>query len=161
MKVQYQMSEDDFVAAVALGKRSQLRLFLLIQIIGGIMVAFAVLSVVLGRAQLVLGPGLIVPALMLSFPFLIAYQSRRIFRNSSAIREPRTLVVDETGLRFDSISASGHVAWSNYVSFVEDERSFALRQQGKQIFVPIPKRQMTPLQVEEMSSLFKIHIGGK
>jgi len=155
MKVQYQMSEDDFVAAVALGKRSQLRLFLLIQIIGGIMVAFAVLSVVLGRAQLVLGPGLIVPALMLSFPFLIAYQSRRIFRNSSAIREPRT------GLRFDSISASGHVAWSNYVSFVEDERSFALRQQGKQIFVPIPKRQMTPLQVEEMSSLFKIHIGGK
>jgi hypothetical protein len=161
MQIRYQISEDDFAAAAALCQKKLKRSLRFLQLIGGVSLVFLGYSIWIGTASLRSWPGGVLPALMFVLPFWITYQFRRVYRNSTALQEPRTMTADSTGVHFESPSVNAQVAWSNYFSFVEDKQSFALLQQGKQIFVPIPKRELTPAQIDELRSLFEQHIARK
>jgi len=77
---------------------------------------------------------------------------RDIFRNWYEIQNGR---MDIAGLRFESQSVNAQADRLNDVSFVEDKLSLALLQQGSQIFVPVPKRELTAMEMEELRSSFE------
>ena len=160
-QVRYQISEDDFAAAGALCRRKQNRSLFFMQILGGSVLGYFVYLMSTGRAPLRSLPGAILPSLMFLLPFWVNYQFRKVYRKAIALHEPRTMIADDTGIIFESLSVNAQVAWSNYVFFVEDERSFALMQQGSEIFVPVPKRELSAIQIQELRSLFETHIGRK
>ncbi len=63
------------------------------------------------------------------------------------------MTVTDAGIEFSSRSTNGDVAWRVYAAYAEDKNSFLLVQQGKQTFVPIPKRVMS---AEEVASFREI-----
>ncbi|MGI4828682.1 MAG: YcxB family protein [Janthinobacterium lividum] len=46
-----------------------------------------------------------------------------------------------------------------YTEFAENAKTFVLFQKGSQLFIPIPKRDLNPLQIEELRMLMKQGIG--
>ena len=51
--------------------------------------------------------------------------------------------------------------WRVWGSFVEDAKSFVLVQRRSSIFMPIPKRELTPDQINELRALFETHLPNK
>jgi len=103
-------------------------------------------------------PGVILPLVIFLLPFWISYQTRKQYKKLTVLHERRTLSVNETGTHFKSQSIDANVAWPNYVDYLEDKRTFALMQQGSQIFVPIPKRELTAFEIDQLRALFESNI---
>jgi hypothetical protein len=77
------------------------------------------------------------------------------------LQDRRTLEIDNTSLHFTSASSDGRTSWQAYIKFAESNETFILFQQGNQIFIPIPKRELSPPQIDELRSLFETHLPRK
>lgn len=167
MQITYTCNEDDFVraGALALRKRSKTsRLLpyyggaLLLVMVGGTFPAWSKPDF-LSAKQL---PGVLFGLLFATFltiqPLLLRRGFRKQFRSSPKLAETQTLTLDDAGLHFSSASVNSAVAWSVYTKFVEDKSNFLIMQQGNLIFVPIPKRELSPQRVEEVRSLLRVYI---
>lgn len=108
-----------------------------------------------------LGLGVALPLLLVLLPATFRRALRRQYRNNPMLSEARTLQADFSGLHFRSASSSTDQTWSNYVAYAEDASSFLLIQQGNLLFVPIPKRQLTPAQADEVRSVFETYLPRK
>lgn len=171
MEITYTNSEDDFARAGSLMLRKRNRALIAIQWCAGVALAYMAISLASspamrattfaagGLPRLVGGAAL--PVLILCLPFITQRAIRKQFRKTPLLSETRTLSFDEFGHRFRSSSAEGQVSWSAYESFLEDRYSFLLVQQGSQIFVPIPKRELNPDQIEQLRTIFSAHLGRK
>jgi hypothetical protein len=68
--------------------------------------------------------------------------------------------LDETGIHYISPSGETRMEWKVFGSFAEDTSSFVLVQRGSTIFMPIPKRELSPPQIIELRTLLQTHLPG-
>ncbi|SCE81892.1 hypothetical protein GA0070607_1947 [Micromonospora coriariae] len=89
-----------------------------------------------------LGLGLLLFRFMVSARWIYRWQVRLLMRGNPWLSEPIRATVDDTGLRLTSASRSETAAWSQYLRYVETEKSFVLRASerlGAAVLV-LPKR---------------------
>lgn len=166
VSVRYQISEDDFVAATRLALKtkspfpgSQRWYF---PALGALIIA----GTLVARPWQSDKPGPATAGIVMGLLFIwagVAYTRtiRKQFRKTPAMGDLRTLVADEQGLQFSSDLSNGRSAWAAYVRFGEDSTSFVLFQQGSRIFIPIPKRELLPGEIEGLRELFQAHLPRK
>jgi hypothetical protein len=83
-----------------------------------------------------------------------------ISENSAASRSKNTRS-RQFHLSFKTETSDSRVPWNSYTKFAEDEKTFILFQQGNQIFIPIPKRELSSSQIDELRSIFEFHLPRK
>jgi hypothetical protein len=59
---------------------------------------------------------------------------------------------------FNSPSVNSQTTRTAYSKFSEDRSSFVLYVQGNRMFVPIPKRELSSTEIDELRSLFKTNL---
>jgi len=165
MHIEYQISEDDFLSAARLAMRtcSKWNTFTMYAIrgFGVLLITFSIVpmvrdhSITPGVASLLWG------SLLVCMPLLRNYQFRKQYRKNSLLHDRRSLDVDDTQLRFKTSTSESSSTWSSYTKFAENDRTFIVFQQGNQIFVPLPKRELSETQVAELRSLLAAHLASK
>jgi hypothetical protein len=86
----------------------------------------------------------------------LALRRKRIKREYAKLKEFHLLQVldlDAAGLRLFTTAGTSRSAWQVYSKFSEDDKSFILYLQGNQTFLPIPKGELTLIQIDELRSL--------
>jgi hypothetical protein len=167
MQIDYEMSEQDFMDGQKLARRHSpnrtFRWIFRIVPFWGLFLFFAVVSNVVqsGHAW---NNGMVAPLvlglLFLASPLLMNQVNRRIFRKNPIFRGQRSLVVDETGVTFNTPTISVQPKWGSIENFVEDDTSFVLYQSGV-IFHLIPKRQLSQGQIATLREAFTRNIAHK
>ena len=98
--------------------------------------------------------GSIGPALLLLQLYLMKLGFGREYRRSVALRLSASVDVDDTGLRWVTLESDNRSNWRLFLNYSEDQSSFVLFRRGSLAFVPIPKRTLSPLQIEELRAIF-------
>ncbi len=165
MHIEYQITEDDYVSAckLAMRKRTKSSLYWMfgIRVFGVLLILCALIFAVL-RDQWMSAFAPIVWGLLLScIPLLWTYQFRKVYRKTPMLQIPRTLEIDDSSLHFTSSDSESRSPWHTFIKFAENDRTFILFQQGNQIFIPIPKRELAPDQITGLRALFEAHIPRK
>jgi hypothetical protein len=83
---------------------------------------------------------------------------RRQFRNSPLTDGERILRVNENGVAADFPNATVQYGWQAFTRYRETDLSFLLFSSADQIGVWIPKRVMSPLQIEELRHILKARL---
>jgi hypothetical protein len=165
MHIEYQISEGDFVSAarLAMRTRSKWSMYSMYALrgFGALLIASSVVpmikanSVTPGLATLFWG------SFLVCMPLVWNYQFRKQYRKNSLLHDRRSLEVDDTQLHFKTSTSEGSSTWSSYTKFAENDLTFIVFQQGNQIFVPLPKRELSETQIAEHRSLFAAHLASK
>ena len=103
--------------------------------------------------------GLLLFRLLVTARWMYRWQVRLMMRGNPWLSEPIRATVDDTGLRLTSASRSESAAWSNYLRYVETDRSFVLRaseRPGAAILV-LPKRGLVTGEPAPLRALLEAH----
>jgi hypothetical protein len=165
MHIEYQISEDDFIstAKLAIRKRSRyafVRVYI-IRVFGAILIASALVLYILSRQIATVWPIALWGLLVLCAPILWTYQFHKQYRKMPMLHGRRSLDIDETGTHFITPEVDSRISWESFIHFAENDDSFVLFQQGSRIFIPIPKRELTTTQIEELRTILSTHLPSK
>jgi YcxB-like protein len=168
MHIEYQINEDDFASAGRLAVQAKSRWAgiqrYFLAGFGVLLIVCGVITGIIGHAFSALWGSLLWGAILLGISVLYGfygYQFRRIYRKSPLLTERRTLDVDEHNLQFKAASSEGRTTWEAYIKYAENKDTFIIFQQGNQIFIPIPKRDLTAPQIDELRTLLQAHLPRK
>ena len=165
MQIQYSINENDFVSAGKLAMRSRSRFAIyrqyLVPSFGALIIAASVPGAIMSGNFVGLWISLVWGSVFACVPLLSGYQLRRAYRKTPLLHDRRTLEIDGTTLHFTSASSESRTTWTPYIKFAENSETFIAFQQGNQIFIPIPKRELTEPQITEMRSLFETYLPRK
>jgi hypothetical protein len=95
------------------------------------------------------------------FSLFTRIQSKRKFRKMTQLHGRYLVDLDETGIHYISSSGESRVEWKVWSSFAEHTSSFVLVQRGGGIFMPIPKRELSASQIDELRTLLETHLSHK
>jgi hypothetical protein len=166
LPLKYSVSEDDFVAAAELALQTRSRFQsaqrwylpgMGIVIIAGSLVSRPWVTHSWGGMGAAMLIGLFLIRAGLAWKGTIRNQYRKV----PTMGGPRTLEANDQGLHFISAVMDGRASWEVYERFAEDARTFILMQRGSRIFIPIPKRELAPDQIEGLRELFQSHLPGR
>jgi hypothetical protein len=165
MRIEYQITEDDFVAASKLAmrkrfKRAALQLYLFPAVGALFLIAAAITAVAKHNLSGML-PIFLWGVILVCIPQLWSYQFRRAYRKNPRLRDRRTLDLDDSHLRFKTDNSDSHTTWQSYTRFFEDDKTFILFQQGNRFFISIPKRELSSSQIAELRSIFASRLSRK
>jgi hypothetical protein len=110
-------------------------------------------------ALVAIGLGLLLFRLLIAARWIYRWQVRLIMRGNPWLSEPIRAIVDDTGLRLNSASRSETAAWSQYLRYVETERTFVLRASerlGAAVLV-LPKRGLVTGDPARLRALLETH----
>ena len=165
MHIEYQISEDDFATAakLAMRKRSKRAAFqiYLFPVFGALLIASAAITAIAKHNFSGTWPIALWGTALFCFPLFWSYQFRRVYRKTPLLRNRRTLDLDDSHLYFKTENSDSRAPWQTYTKFFEDDNTFILFQQGNQIFIPIPKRELSPSQITELRSIIGSHLSRK
>ncbi|HTD96892.1 MAG TPA: YcxB family protein [Edaphobacter sp.] len=128
---------------------------------GCFVITGGLIAAILKNNVSILWPVMLWGSILLLLPLLSGYQFRRVYRKVPLLRALRNVDIDENKLYFTTASSDGRTTWEAYIRFAENERAFIFFQQGNQIFIPIPKRELNLSQIDELRSLFETHLPTK
>ena len=100
-----------------------------------------------------IGPSLLVLQLLLAKKGF-----GREYRRSALFRLPASIEVDDAGLNWITQDSSSRSAWGIFLKYSEDRFSFVLLRRSSLAFVAIPKRTLSPLQIEELRDTLSAHL---
>jgi len=163
MHIEYQFTPKELYQAVSLSQRkrfSRYALYLfpavgLYFIFGGLRTAFAY-DDFSGVPSLGISG-----CLLLLFPLLPNLLWRLQIRKNPLLKGIWTIDINEDSIHVAAPNADTRYAWSAYSSFAEDKHTFLLRQQGTALFVPIPKRELSASQINELRTILQAHLPHK
>ena len=96
------------------------------------------------------------------FPFyFLPFRFRRTYRKMPLFLERRSAEINDASVVFHSPSVNSETTWNAYSKFAEDPSNFVLYMQGNRMFVPIPKRELSPADIDELRALFRINLPRK
>src|SRR5689334_17727923 len=101
--------------------------------------------------------GLAVALFFIANPWLTRRKQKNMYRSASAMHGKLSAEFDDQGVRFSGPNHSGSSGWQNYQKFAEDSRTFLLWQPTK-VFNLIPKRYLSPAQIEELRTVLSVHL---
>ena len=168
MKVQFELSFEDYRRANALARRTHSAGRLgrwsgvLAPIGGGSLLLVAILSTIFGPSQAAvsLRPAWIVGVAMICFPLLVRFGERKAFRRAfpSQVGDHLiTITVDETGVSSGVPGlAESRYGWEIVRSMVEDHHT-ALIYVAQVNFLMLPKRAVSLDQLHEVREMINRH----
>lgn len=164
MYLEYQLTEEDYIAAAALAarKRSWVTNLRYIRL-----AVVAIVLIIGAGSSLNRGKGvgaslfslLILVFIIGALYFVRNWLFARTFRNDLNLQTRRRADFNERTVRFTTENSDSTTGWEIYTKFAENAKTFILFQKGSQLFIPIPKRDLNPLQIEELRMLMKQGIG--
>ncbi|MFE9207513.1 hypothetical protein [Micromonospora sp. NPDC007230] len=174
VELSYTLTEDDwldgFVAHRRRVRRPWLVPVLIVAVLVGLILGYVIsngsramsAAVVAALAMVALvgiGLGLLLFRLLVAARWIYRLQVRMIMRGNPWLSEPIRAAVDDTGLRLSSATRSETAAWSQYLRYVETERSFVLRASerlGAAVLV-LPKRGLVTGEPAALRALLETH----
>jgi hypothetical protein len=162
MRIEYEISEDDFLAACQLASRITETTFRLWywRALGTLLIALSIAIVVQSQRWLLEAIVLALGILIVRSTFTTS-KKRAHYRKAKNLRDRRSLDATEGTLHFKSSDLNAEASYSFYSKFAEDNHSFVLVNQGGNGFSFIPKRELSPSQITELRSLFETHFTRK
>jgi hypothetical protein len=165
MRIEYQITEDDFVTASKLAmrkrfKRAAVQIYLF-PVVGALFFLAAAITAIAKHNLSGMVPILLWGLILICIPLLWSYQFRRAYRKNPLLRDRRTLDLDDSHLSFNTENSNSRTTWQSYTRFFEDDKTFILFQQGNRFFITIPKRELSPSQITELRSIFASHLSRK
>jgi hypothetical protein len=158
MHIEYRITDKDYrsAAMLAMRKRSSMSAF---EYYGPHLFAILWLAVILIPAylhpdqdlDLLLTLG-IVPVIM----GFIAMRRKRFkveYKKLKMFHLLQVLDLDTNGLRLVTTAGTSRSAWNVYDRFAEDQKSFILFVAGSTAIMPIPKSELTIVQVDELRAM--------
>jgi len=158
MKINYKLSEDEYLEALKLHEKRGLK-----KILMGVYIAFAVMVILIGtdfsNSREVMTNGFVL-FFALSFYILLTriigtYQNKKLYEKSTTLSNEVTLRVTGRGIKVDDQSAS--ISWDTFTKYKEDERYYILYTSIRS-FKIIPKNVMTELEQKEFKAYIDKHI---
>ena len=161
LHIEYQISEDDFVAAgrLVLRHRSKWRAYLQIpfMVLGATMVVFSAFA--FGWGQTFSGGAcLLYGTFLLCLPLLRTRALRRTYRKRPSTGKPLCLEISDSEVHLMSPDMDSRTSWALYDGYLENDSSFVLLQQGRLHFIPIPKGQLAPEQLMALRAVAAAHV---
>jgi hypothetical protein len=170
----YTLTEEDWLDGFVAHRRRVRRPWLVPLLIVAALVGLLLGRVILGRSRamspgyvavlaavvlLDIGLGLLLFRLLVGARWIYRWQAGLIMRGNPWLSEPIRATVDDTGLRLTSASRSETAAWSQYLRYVETDRSFVLRASerlGAAVLV-LPKRGLVTGDPAPLRALLETH----
>ncbi|SCE69848.1 hypothetical protein GA0074695_0401 [Micromonospora viridifaciens] len=174
VELSYTLTEDDWLDGFVAHRRRVRRPWLVPVLIAAVLVGLilgyvisdgaramsaAVVAALAMVALVGIGLGLLLFRLLVAARWIYRLQVRMIMRGNPWLSEPIRAAVDDTGLRLTSTSRSETAAWSQYLRYVETERSFVLRASerlGAAVLV-LPKRGLVTGDPATLRALLETH----
>ncbi|WP_262282238.1 YcxB family protein [Micromonospora sp. MA102] len=170
----YTLAEDDLLDGFVAHRRRVRRPWLVPVLIGAALVGLLLGRVLAGGswamsavdaaalAMVVLvgiGLGLLLFRLLVAARWMYRWQVRLLMRGNPWLSEPIRATVDDTGLRLRSASRSETAAWSQYLRYVETDRSFVLRASERlgAVVLVLPKRGLVAGDPARLRALLDTH----
>ena len=161
LHIEYQISEDDFVAAgkLVLRRRSRWKRYLL-----GVVLTLGFACILYSaywlwqREFVAGGVWLIYGVFLLCIPLLRNRAFRRMYRRRPSAGKPLCVEIDDYEVHLISPEFDSRTSWTLYDAFAEDDLNFVLLQQGRLHYLPIPKRQIAPDQLHALRVLVSAHV---
>ena len=171
MPIRYTISEDDYVQAARLYMRTRprsrvWRLFvraawvIIVLVVAVILLANAWSSRPLSDVLISLLPLVLMLLFVLFCKLLLPFQWRRLYRRNALLQDQHSLELTDSGLRFVTSAGEGSTLRRVYTRFAENAHAFVLVQQGGQLYHPLPKKDLTPMEVTQMRDLFTAYVRG-
>jgi hypothetical protein len=165
MHIEYRITEKDYRAAAMLAMRKRSTLSA-VEYYGPYLFAILWVGVSLVPAylhpeadlDLVLTLG-IVPIIM-GFLLMRRKKIRAAFKKMKMFHLLQVLDLDTNGLRLVTTAGTSRSAWKVYDRFTEDEGLFILFVAGNEDIMPIPKGELTLMQIDELRSLLCARLPG-
>ncbi|MDP9052661.1 MAG: YcxB family protein [Acidobacteriota bacterium] len=165
MHIEYRITEKDYRAAAMLAMRKRSTLSS-IEYYGPYLFAILWVAVSLIPAylhpdedlDLVLTLG-IVPIIM-GFLVLRRKKIKAAFKKMKMFHLLQVLDLDTNGLRLVTTAGTSRSAWKVYDRFTEDDSLFILFLAGSEEIMPIPKGELTLMQIDELRSLLSARLPG-
>jgi hypothetical protein len=92
------------------------------------------------------------------FSSFTKFQSKAKFRKMTQLHGKYLVDLDETGIHYIAPSGESRMEWKVWGSFAEGTSSFVLVQRGSTMFMPIPKRELSTSQIDELRTLLAAHL---
>lgn len=177
VELSYTLTEDDLLDGFVAHRRGVRRPWLIPLVIGYALLGCLIgvistggfpttsgvdLAVLAAVAVFAAGFGLVLFRLLVGAHWLYRWQVRLFVRGNPWMCEPIEAAVDDAGLRLRSQSRSESAAWSQYLRYVETERSFVLRASerlGAMVLV-LPKRGLVTGDPAPLRALLEAHCIG-
>jgi hypothetical protein len=164
--MEYQISERDFVVAGKLATKTHSKLavywryipavFGAILLVPGFIFALYYGSPIGALLALPLGLILIIS------PILSDKRFSEQYRKTPMLKDSRSLDIDDSGLRFRTANSDVRTMWEPYRGFAENDQIFIVfPQTSPVVFLPIPKRALSAVQITELRSLLETHLRSK
>jgi hypothetical protein len=165
MQIEYQLTEADFVNASQFSilhrtpwRRVRLWFFRL----AGITFVALALPILFRPDHKLSGIFMFFCGLYAAF-FSVAtkFDAKRKFKKMTQLHGNYIVNIDSQGVRYTAPKGESKMDWKVWGSFAEDPSSFVLVQRGSTMFMPIPKRQLSTSEVNELRSLFQTYLPSK
>jgi len=95
------------------------------------------------------------------FSVVTKFIAKRRFRKMTGLHGRYIVNIENEGVSYVAPQGEGKMNWEAWGSFGEDDSSFVLVQRGANIFMPIPKRNLSVAQIEELRSVLETYLSGK
>ncbi|MBB5345325.1 YcxB family protein [Tunturibacter empetritectus] len=163
MHIEYQLTPKDFYQAASLSQRKKFaRYALYIFPAVGLYFIFAGLRTAFAYDDFSGVPSLgISGCLLVLFPLLPNLLWRLQSRKNPLLKGIWKIDINEDSIEVAAPNIDSKYAWSAYSSFTEDKHTFLLRQQGTALFIPIPKGELSALQIDELRTILQNHLPHK
>jgi hypothetical protein len=165
MQIEYEISEDDFVfaARLAVAKRNRKSRYALyvVPVFGTVLILCGAFMTISQGSLSGMWPVFVWGTFLLLIPAINRYQYRRQYRKMPMFHGKRLLEIDDTSLHFVAPDSDSRTTWQVYTKYAENDHVFVLFQQGERMFIPLPKRDLSPLQVDELRTMFQTYIRTK
>lgn len=163
MLVEYEISEQDYLDAQRLAIRNSpirlVRWTLWVLPVWALVLLAFLISVIAreGFSSRVI-VGLAFCLYVIFLPLLSKRKQKQAYARNSSIHGKLFLEVTDEGVKFRGKTVSSQISWSQFPRFSEDKKSFVLYQRST-VFNIVPKRDLSPDQVEALHEYFEQHIG--
>ncbi|MBT8062847.1 MAG: YcxB family protein [Gammaproteobacteria bacterium] len=138
MKATFQISEDDYVAAMNLYFRVQVKVVLVMVIVLLILAVLAMLAPPQDRSLLFAVLAGAVVAVVLGRWVLSPFVARKHYRKYKAIQDPITIALQDEGIKFANTDGAGLIRWSKILKWRQNER-FLLVYVMPRLYYIVPK----------------------
>lgn len=83
--------------------------------------------------------------------------ARKAYAEQKTLQQPITVTWSEEGFRSKGQQGDWNVPWNDYLKWTEDSKVILLYQSAR-VFNMLPKRVLTPAQIEDFRQLVATHI---
>ncbi|HLK53950.1 MAG TPA: YcxB family protein [Candidatus Angelobacter sp.] len=104
--------------------------------------------------------GVVFPLWFLSIPLLTRRTQKKLYRKTKHFHGPMSLETGDYGMTIKGDGIDSRMAWSNFVSFHEDDNCFVIYSSNS-VFHPIPKRMLLAEQIAGLRECFESNIRAK